>query len=60
MLEAESLEGRIVDILIEILESNVLEAPPKHEKMLKLIAKYKSRLGPFSWMKRKFDANESI
>lgn len=60
MLEAESLEGQIVDLLIEILKSNFLEAQPKHGKMLMLIAKYKSRLGPRSWMQRKFNANESI
>jgi len=51
----DSLERRIVEKLIESFETPFKDSRIINEELLKLIAKYKSRIGEDSWMQRQYN-----
>jgi len=54
----DSLERRIVEKLIESFETPFKDSRIINETLLKLIAKYKSRVGEYSWMQRQYNKGE--
>jgi len=61
---SDSLERRIVEKLIEVLTHNYTHLDNIHgelnNELLKLVAKYRSRVGEDSWMQRQFDKGISF
>lgn len=55
-LNIDSLERQIVDKLIESMTQPFNETKQINEDLLKLVAKYRSRVGEDSWMQRRYDA----
>jgi len=51
----DSLERRIVEKLIESFETPFKDSRIINEELLKLIAKYRSRIGEDSWMQRQYN-----
>jgi len=52
---SDSLEREIVETLIECLESSFKDSGEINTKLLKLVAKYRSRVGEDSWMQRQYN-----
>lgn len=52
---SDSLERRIVEKLIECLEAPFIETKEINNELLKLVAKYKSRIGEDSYMQRQYN-----
>ena len=51
----DSLERQIVEKLIESLETSFKDSQKPNDELLKLIAKYRSRIGEDSWMQRQYN-----
>jgi hypothetical protein len=51
----DSLERRIVEKLIESMETSFKDSQKPNDELLKLIAKYRSRIGEDSWMQRQYN-----
>ena len=52
---SDILEREIVEKLIEVLESSFIESKKINTELLKLVAKYRSRVGEDSWMQRQYN-----
>ena len=52
---SDCLEREIVETLIECLESSFKDSREINTKLLKLVAKYRSRVGEDSWMQRQYN-----
>ena len=52
---SDILEREIVEKLIEVLESSFIESKEINTELLKLVAKYRSRVGEDSWMQRQYN-----
>ena len=56
---SDSLEREIVEKLIEVLTHRFTDMSKDHNRvnseLLKLVAKYRSRLGEDSWMQRQYN-----
>lgn len=55
---SDSLERAIVDKLIEVLGTSFTQTQKPTNELLKLVAKYKSRIGEDSWMQRQYNAGK--
>jgi hypothetical protein len=56
MSKYDPLERRIVETIIEVFDNpSIDEAREAHETLIKLIAKYRARLGEDSYMQRQYD-----
>jgi len=51
----DSLERRIVEKLIESMETSFKDSQKPNDELLKLLAKYRSRIGEDSWMQRQYN-----
>ena len=51
----DNLEREIVEKLIESLDSSVIGSQKPTDELLKMVAKYKSRVGEDSWMQRQYN-----
>jgi|TARA_R110002051_G_scaffold312437_2_gene387609 hypothetical protein len=51
----DNLERRIVDKLIESFEGSFQDQHEVNKELLRMIAKYKSRVGEDSWMQRQYN-----
>jgi len=59
-MDNDSLERRIVDKLIESLQGPYQQSRKANEEVLRMIAKYKSRIGEDSWMQRQYNEDEKV
>jgi len=51
----DSLERQIVEKLIESMETSFKDSQKPNDDLLKLLAKYRSRIGEDSWMQRQYN-----
>jgi len=54
-LNIDTLERGIVEKLIESFDTPMPQNRIVNEELLKLLAKYRSRIGEDSWMQRRYD-----
>ena len=52
---SDNLEREIVEKLIESLDTPWTEHKKVNEELLRMLAKYKSRVGEDSWMQRQYN-----
>ena len=55
-LNIDTLERGIVEKLIESLEAPMPQNREVNAELLRMVAKYRSRIGEDSWMQRRYDA----
>jgi len=55
-LNIDTLERGIVEKLIESLEASIPQNREVNNELLRMVAKYRSRIGEDSWMQRRYDA----
>jgi len=55
-LNIDTLERGIVEKLIESLEAPMPQNQEVNAELLRMVAKYRSRIGEDSWMQRRYDA----
>ena len=55
-LNIDTLERGIVEKLIESLEAPMPQNREVNNELLRMVAKYRSRIGEDSWMQRRYDA----
>jgi len=51
----DNLEREIVEKLIESLDSSLTGSQKSTDELLRMVAKYKSRVGEDSWMQRQYN-----
>jgi hypothetical protein len=57
---SDNLERQIVEKLIESMTKPYLETNEINNELLKLVAKYRSRVGEDSWMQRQYNKGISF
>jgi len=51
----DNLEREIVEKLIESLDSSLTGSQKSTDELIRMVAKYKSRVGEDSWMQRQYN-----